>query len=231
MKNSNKPNKLIIWDFDGVIADSEHLWVKNWVEALHNLKHIDLDDKQTEYYIRGKADKTKEDLLQKDYPDLTFDNEFLQTLKANEIRLIASELFITPDVENIFKDNNFTHCIATGATAEKNALKIRQLGLEKYFTEQNMFTAYDVKHGKPAPDLFLYAAAQMGYSPQNSVIIEDSLAGICAGCAAGIPVIAYIGATGNNSAEYAECCRAEGAEYVVDTMPKVYDILQKFFYI
>ena len=225
-----KPNKLIIWDFDGVIADSEHLWVQNWLDALQQLKHITLDAEQTEYYIRGKADKTKVALLQQDYPDLVFEDMFWKTLKENEIRLIATDLFPTPEIETVLQDTNFAHCIATGATAEKNLRKIKQLKLEKYFGDGNVFTAYDVKNGKPEPDLFLYAAAQMGYAPKNCVVIEDSLAGIRAGRAAGIPVIAYIGATGNNSAEYAALCRQEGAEFVVNTMPKVYDILKKYFY-
>ncbi len=222
-----KPNKLIIWDFDGVIADSEHLWVQNWVDALHNLKNIDLNESQIEYYIRGKADKTKVELLQKDFPHFIFDVDFQQTLKINEIRLIATELFLTPNIEQIFQDTNFAQCIATGATADKNALKIKQLGLDKYFNKANMFTAYDVQYGKPAPDLFLYAAAKMGYTPQNSIIIEDSAVGIQAGVAAKIPVIAYIGATGNNSAEYAAKCRNLGAAYVAQTMYEVYNILQQ----
>ena len=54
-----KPNTLIIWDFDGVIADSEHLWVQNWITCLKLFFNLDLSPEQVEYYICGKANKTK----------------------------------------------------------------------------------------------------------------------------------------------------------------------------
>ena len=221
-----KQKKLIIWDFDGVIADSEYLWANNWIDGLRRLG-LKLNEQQVEYYILGKADKTKIELLQKDYPNLVIDDNFLQSLKENEIRLIDSDLRITPDVEQIFQDNNFAHCIATGANEMKNLLKVQKLKLDKYFNKDNMFTAYEVKNGKPAPDLFLHAAKKMGYAPQECVIVEDSLAGIRAGVAADIPVIAYIGATGNNSPEYAAKCSELGASFVVQTMPEAYEILKK----
>lgn len=223
-----KPTKLIIWDFDGVIADSEHLWVQNWLNALRLFKNIKLSASEEEYYIRGKADKTKVELLQRDFPHLQFEEDFWNYLKENEIRLIASQLTLTPDIERIFADTRFAHCIATGATEAKNLRKIEKLQLQKYFGPHNMFTAYDVKYGKPEPDLFLYAAAQMGYEPKDCIVIEDSLVGITAGVRAEIPVIAYIGATGNNNDEYAEKCRKAGARNVVSTMTEVYDLLHQF---
>lgn len=223
-----KPTKLIIWDFDGVIADSEHLWVQNWLNALRLFKNIKLSTSEEEYYIRGKADKTKVELLQRDFPNLQFTDDFWNYLKENEIRLIASQLTLTPDIERIFADTRFAHCIATGATEAKNLRKIEKLQLQKYFCPHNMFTAYDVKYGKPEPDLFLYAAAQMGYEPKDCIVIEDSLVGITAGVRAQIPVIAYIGATGNNNEEYAEKCRKAGARNVVSTMTEVYDLLHQF---
>ena len=222
-----KPSTLIIWDFDGVIADSEHLWVQNWLNALHKLKHIDLDEAQTELYIRGKADKTKVELLHQDFPQLVFDDVFWQTLKINEIQLIETELHLTPGIETVLQDTSYAHCIATGATPSKNMLKVKKLGLDKYFNSANTFTAYDVTRGKPAPDLFLYAAQQMKYAPQNCVVIEDSYVGIQAAVTAKIPVIAYIGATGNNTPQYAAKCRALGADYVTSDMRETHEILKE----
>lgn len=224
-----KPNTLIIWDFDGVIADSEHLWVQNWITCLKLFFNLDLSPEQVEYYICGKANKTKVELLCRDFPQLKFDEKFWDTLKANTKHLINTKLEITPDVEKILQNKDFAHCIATGSTREKNTLKIDKLRLDKYFSEEQMFTAYEVQNGKPAPDLFLYAAAQMGFAPQKCVVVEDSLVGIAAGVAAGIPVIAYIGATGNNSDEYAHKCQKAGAAHVVRTMNEVAAILQQFY--
>ncbi len=225
----NKPKTLIIWDFDGVIADSEHLWVQNWIDCLKAFFNLHLSEDKVEYYIRGKSNKTKVELLNKDFPELKFDEPFWDKLRQNTIRLIADKLTLTPDVEPIFQNTRFAHCIATGATERKNELKVEKLKLDKYFNSQNMFTAYAVQNGKPAPDLFLYAAAQMGYAPENCVVIEDSLAGISAGRAAGMPVIAYIGATGNNNDDYAQKCLAAGAAHIAHTMPETAEILHLFY--
>lgn len=223
-----KPSKLIIWDFDGVIADSEHLWVQNWINCLRLFFNLELTPDKVEYYICGKANKTKVDLLCKDFPDLKFDDAFWNELKANTIRLVDTELELTPGVEALFKNQKFAHCIATGATREKNALKVDKLQLDKYFDDGNMFTAYEVENGKPAPDLFLYAADKMGYMPKDCVVIEDSLVGIAAAVAARIPVIAYIGATGNNNDKYKEKCLKAGADYIARDMIEVAAILQNF---
>lgn len=220
--------KLIIWDFDGVITDSEHLWVKNWAAALHELKGIKLDKTGRKHYLEGKANKTKMELLSKDFPDLEFDDEFWQRVRSTENKIIDEGLSLTLGVEDIFKDSRFEHCIATGATPEKNSRKLITMHIDKYFPPEKNFTAYEVEHGKPAPDLFLYAAKKMGYNPQDCVVIEDSIVGIMAGVAAGIKTIAYIGATGNNNPEYAEKCLKLGADAVFSTMSEVHAWLQNF---
>lgn len=223
-------NKLLIWDFDGVIADSEHLWVKNWTDTLRDLKNIRLTPEQQKYYLEGKADKTKMEMLPKDFPSLVFDDAFWAQIRANEARLIASELTLTTGVTEILKDDRFAQCVATGATLEKHNLKVIQLHLEKYFNERNTFTAYQVLQGKPAPDIFLYAADAMGYQPKDCLVLEDSLAGISAAKSAGIPVIAYIGATGHNSPEYAEKCRQADAFAVCNTMAEAHQLIVQHFF-
>lgn len=220
---------LIIWDFDGVIADSEYLWVRNWVEALKEQKNIILSPEQQTYYLAGKADKTKVELLTKDYPFLQFDEPFWQQLRQNEDKLITTELKMTANVENILNDTAYAHCVATGANEDKHFKKVHHLKLEKYFTPENSFNAYQVKYGKPAPHLFLYAAEKMGYAPADCLVIEDSLVGIAAAKAAAIPVIAYIGATGNNSEEHEKKCRELGADYICRTMEEVHQTIHRHF--
>lgn len=220
---------LIIWDFDGVLADSEHLWVKNWADTLQKLYNFTLTPAQQKQYLEGKADKTKVELLAHDFPQLKLDDKFWQEIHQNENRLIASELTLTDNIEQILDDKNFAQCVATGATLEKHNKKTVKLGLGKYFDERNTFTAYMVTNGKPAPDIFLYAAETMGFEPQRCLVIEDSLAGIKAAKAADISVIAYIGATGHNTKEYAAACRDAGAYAVSDNMPEVYQLIKEHF--
>ena len=220
---------LIIWDFDGVLADSEHLWVQNWVDTLHKLYNFVLTPAMQKQYLEGKADKTKIELLTHDFPQLKLDDVFFEEIHKNEDRLIASELTLTENIEQILDDKNFAQCVATGATLEKHNKKTLKLGLNKYFDEHNTFTAYMVAKGKPAPDIFLYAAKTMGYMPQNCLIIEDSIAGIKAAASADIPVIAYIGATGHNTDEYANACLQAGAFITSDNMLEIHHIIKKHF--
>jgi beta-phosphoglucomutase-like phosphatase (HAD superfamily) len=63
------------------------------------------------------------------------------------------------------------------------------------FFEGRVFSATEVPNGKPAPDVFLYAAARMGTAPTRTVVIEDSVNGVLAGCAAGMTVFGFAGLT------------------------------------
>lgn len=220
---------LIIWDFDGVLADSEHLWVQNWADTLQKLYNFRLTPEMQKQYLEGKADKTKVELLAHDFPQLKLDDKFWAEIHQNEDRLIASELTLTENIEQILDNKDFAQCVATGATLEKHNKKTVKLSLGKYFDEHNTFTAYMVANGKPAPDIFLYAAKTMGFAPQHCLVIEDSLAGIKAAKAADIPVIAYIGATGHNTEEYAAACKAAGAFAVSDNMLEIHQLIKEHF--
>lgn len=82
------------------------------------------------------------------------------------------------------------------ASSSPRARVIKALNLTKqldYFTDEAIFTSQQVKNGKPAPDLFLFAAEKMGFKPQNCIVIEDSAAGIEAAIAANMNVIGFLG--------------------------------------
>ena len=82
-------------------------------------------------------------------------------------------------------------CVASNAPHEKIAINLTVTGLDQFFTADRTFSAYDINVWKPQPDLFLYAAKQLNVDPASCVVIEDSLAGIEAGLAAGMQVIGY----------------------------------------
>ena len=83
-------------------------------------------------------------------------------------------------------------CVASSGTQEKMAFTLGLTGLLDRF-EGRLFSATQVTLGKPAPDLFLYAAEQMGWAPSSCVVVEDSAPGVDAALAAGMRVIAYAG--------------------------------------
>lgn len=83
-------------------------------------------------------------------------------------------------------------CVASSSRPESLRRKLTITGLHDRFAPW-IFSASQVQHGKPAPDLFLYAANQMGARPERCVVVEDSRPGVQAARAAGMPVCAYAG--------------------------------------
>ncbi len=224
--------KLIIWDFDGVIADSEKLWVEVWLETLKKEKSIELSAEEKLQLLVGVADKTRKERLEEYFPALRLDADFMQKIDAGE--KYKGMHFMQPiiGVEKVMADANFEHCIATGATAEQHAWKMTQFKwIEKYMSPQDYFTVDMVEHGKPAPDLFLLAARAKSYRPQDCVVIGDSLNDFAAAVAADMKCIAFVGAEGNNTPEYRQKCQDAGAAAVCATMKEVKDALNEIGYL
>lgn len=82
-------------------------------------------------------------------------------------------------------------CVASSGDHERIRRGLRAAGLLDRFRDDAIFSADDVARGKPAPDLFLHAAARMGFEPAATVVVEDSEAGVLAGVAAGMRVLGY----------------------------------------
>lgn len=82
------------------------------------------------------------------------------------------------------------NCVASSGEHERMRLTLGLTGLLPRF-EGRIFSATEVEHGKPAPDLFLHAAAQMGFDPAETVVVEDTVPGVQAGRAAGMRVLAF----------------------------------------
>ena len=97
-----------------------------------------------------------------------------------------------PGVAEVLASLRVPYCLATSSTPRRLALSLRATGLERFFTE-GCFTASEVARGKPAPDLFLHAAARMGVEPQRCLVIEDSELGVRAGLAAAMTVWHFTG--------------------------------------
>jgi beta-phosphoglucomutase-like phosphatase (HAD superfamily) len=82
-------------------------------------------------------------------------------------------------------------CVASQGKLAKTRLTLSVTGLDRFFAEQARFSAYSVARGKPAPDLFLHAAATMGAPPAGCVVVEDTPSGVTAAVAAGMRALAY----------------------------------------
>lgn len=221
--------KLIIWDFDGVIADSEKLWVQVWRDTLKKEKNITLSPEEELKLLFGMADSTRKERLEKYFPNLCLDSDFMQKISDGEVYMGMNYMQAVPGVETVMADKCFAHCIATGATKNQHAWKMTQFQwILKYMSEQDFFTVDMVVRGKPAPDLFLLAAETKGYKPEDCIVIGDSLNDFAAAKTAGMTSIAFVGAEDNDTAEYRKKCIACGVIAICSTMKEVKQAIDVF---
>ena len=106
----------------------------------------------------------------------------------------AEELQPVPGIVGALDALSLPNCVASSASIEKMRFTLGHTGLWDRF-EGRIFSATEVEHGKPAPDLFLHAAASMGWEPSECAVVEDSPAGVEAGRRAGMTVFGYAGRT------------------------------------
>jgi HAD superfamily hydrolase (TIGR01509 family) len=110
-------------------------------------------------------------------------------------------------------------CIASSSSPERLRYTLGLVGLYRRF-DPHIFSATMVARGKPAPDLFLYAAERMAADSARCVVIEDSLPGVTAAVTAGMTAIGFVGG-GHCSSGRADQLRSAGAAVVIDRMPEL----------
>ena len=219
--------KLIIWDFDGVIADTEKLWLKNRQILMKEALGIDWDWQTINHHLRGTGDVTKRNILNN--LGIVTDDDFWNKSIEMDINTMRTEGFeLTAGIEEIFK-LPIKQCIATGGVRNKTAEKIKITGIENYFTPDKVFTVDMVKNGKPEPDLFLFAAEKMGEKPENSVVIEDSVAGLTAAIKAGCLPIAFLSGDIENDKIHLKKVQELGVKYIFHTMKDIKKLITELF--
>ena len=218
----NRQPKLVIWDFDGVISDTEHIWIRNWKNLLNKRLNIDWDFDTANKFLCGLSPKTKISKLKE--VGINIDNDFLRELKILDWNSMI-EIKAVEGVVDVFKIADFAKCIATGGNLDKTNKKLDVLNFNQYFPQNHIFTAQMVEQGKPEPDLFLFAAKQMGYQPQASIVIEDSLAGLTAALKAKMIPIAFLGCPLNNNPKYIQQVKELGIKNIFFNMKEIKDFL------
>lgn len=181
---------LIIFDCDGVLIDSEQLSADVLMAMLRDFGlPITVDDFGSDFLGRSfaaAAARTEERFGRK-LPD-GFQLQYRERLLAQ----MEKELRPMPGIEIVLSDLAVPYCLATSSSPIRLARSLSVTGLEAYF-ESRVYTASEVKNGKPEPDLHLHAAACMGADPRKCLVIEDSEMGILAARNAGMAVWQFCG--------------------------------------
>jgi HAD superfamily hydrolase (TIGR01509 family) len=118
----------------------------------------------------------------------------LERYKTERDRLLREQVQPIEGVRDVLEGLTIPYCIASSGDHDKMKITLGATGLWPLF-EGRLFSATEVPNGKPAPDVFLYAARRMGASPERTAVIEDSINGVLAGRAAGMTVFGFAGLT------------------------------------
>ena len=206
--------ELIIFDCDGVLIDSEVIACRADSACLAELGIAMSAEEILERYLGISAAVMCADIERRQGCVLPAD--FADTLRVRVAAAFESELVPMPGVEALLATMSQRRCVASSSAPERLRHSLKLSGLLDRF-EPYVFSATQVARGKPAPDLFLFAAASMQVGPAGCVVIEDSVPGVQAAVAAGMRAIGFIGG-GHCRPEHGERLRAAGAVAVVDDM-------------
>lgn len=209
---------LIIFDFDGVVADSELLSSSIMAELLteHGLPTT-LDD-VLDHYVGRRWRDTR--LLVEARHGTPCPDELGQIGKHICHARALDELEPVPGLLDFLAARDEARCIASSSSPDWLDLGLARFGIAPMFAGAVFSAAIHVERGKPFPDLFLHAAKTMGADPRRTLVIEDSEPGVAAGRAAGMTVVGLT-ADGHTRPATADRLMAAGADHIADSYAAV----------
>ncbi|EGX61545.1 hydrolase [Streptomyces zinciresistens K42] len=187
---------LVIFDNDGVLVDSEPISNRLLAAYLTELGHPTSYEDSVRDYM-GSAMHRIHDLV-RERSGQRLPADFDDVFHARVFAAFERELKAVDGVVGVLEKlagDGVPYCVASSGSHERIRVGHRTTGLRRFFDEGRIFSAQDVGRGKPAPDLFLYAAERMGVAPQRCVVVEDSPLGVRAGVAAGMDVYGFTAMT------------------------------------
>ena len=208
------PFDLVIFDCDGVLVDSEVLACRAVAEALAGIGPVLSADAVAERFI-GMSNRDMYRALERDR-GAPLPEGFDAAMNALADRLFEQELRAMPGLEVALAALSARRCVASSSTPPSLAKKLAWTGLAAHFGDA-VFSTAQVARGKPAPDIFLFAAERMGVSPLRTLVIEDSAPGIAAAKAAGMTAFGFCGGSHCRS-DHAARLVAAGADRVFAEM-------------
>ncbi|MFS0518729.1 HAD family hydrolase [Nostoc sp. UIC 10607] len=212
----NKFN-LVIFDCDGVLIDSERIANTILLEMLKEIGlFLTLED-VFDIFVGTSTTRCLEivkNLLGKSPPE-NFATEF----EERTMQAFMNDVHPVQGIHDVLSKLNLSYCVASNSSPKWIQKALFVTDLLPYFSEK-IFSATEVSRSKPYPDVFLYAAERMGFSPKDCVVIEDTPTGVRAGVDAGMTVFGYAELINP------EKLRAVGASVVFNDMkllPKLLD--------
>ncbi|KPC62051.1 HAD family hydrolase [Streptomyces chattanoogensis] len=188
---------LVIFDNDGVLVDSEPLSNTILAGYLTELGHPTSYEDSIRDYMGAAMHRVHELVLERTGQRLPpeFDDVFHDRVFAAFERELQPVSGVTETLAKLAADG-VPYCVGSSGSHERIRVGHRKTGLDRWFTAGRIFSSQDVGRGKPAPDLFLHAAQEMGVAAERCAVIEDSPLGVQAAVAAGMDVYGFTAMTG-----------------------------------
>ena len=208
------PVDLVIFDCDGVLVDSEVISCRAHADVLSRHGYP-ITSEQVLVRFLGVSERDARRMVEQEIGrDLPDDLE--QQVNAATLQFYASDLQPITHVAAAIGAIDLPRCVASSGTPEKIRHGLSCAGLYDLLAP-HIFSASQVAHGKPAPDLFLFAAERMGIAPERCVVVEDSVPGVTGARAAGMTVLGFHGGS-HCRAGHAETLRNAGAHETFEDM-------------
>ncbi|MET8456401.1 HAD family hydrolase [Streptomyces parvulus] len=187
---------LVVFDNDGVLVDSEPISNRLLAGYLTELGHPTSYEESLRDYMGSAMHRVHDIVLERTGRRLPED--FDDVFHGRVFAAFERELEPVPGAVGVLEKlaaDGVAYCVASSGSHERIRVGHRKTGLDRFFDDGRIFSSQDVGKGKPAPDLFLYAAERMGVAPGRCVVVEDSPLGVEAAVAAGMDVYGFTAMT------------------------------------
>jgi HAD superfamily hydrolase (TIGR01509 family) len=181
---------MIIFDCNGVLVDSEPIAATVAAEAFQ-AAGINMTPDLVARYFTGRRPADMFADVEK-VAGVTLPAKFPSLVAAATLVRLSEDLRVIPHVVHALTWLRGPKCVASSSGLDRVRVSLESTGLDRFFGA-NVFSANDVRDGKPAPDLFRHVARQMGIQPKDCVVVEDSPAGVTAAVAAGMTAVGFVG--------------------------------------
>ena len=187
----NKPPfDLVIFDCDGVLVESEELACRVYVDMLRDYGYS-LEYKETLHKFYGMTLDTRLKISAQEL-DWTPPEDFKPIFFQRQRELSRTQLRAIPHIHELIESITLPICVASNGSREEVIFRLTTAGLIERFGSA-IFSGAEMPRPKPAPDVYLAAAASFNIHPSRCIVIEDSVLGATAAIHAGMKVYGYVG--------------------------------------
>ena len=218
MRSASRPPSLIIFDFDGVVADSEGIANQALADYLTRKGHPTTLDDAIRLFMGKRHVDTLAEIVR--YTGAPLPDDFETAYRAQVRVQMRRDVQPVAGVARFLESHrHLPACVASSSGREWLDHCVDKFGFRRHFGDK-LFSATMVERGKPAPDIFLLAADRMGAAAADTIVLEDSVLGVQGAVAAGMHVIGFLGGS-HIRPGHGDRLKAAGAHRLVESYDAV----------